>query len=72
MSVNVNSGVFNLSEHICQTEHNSFENKNNLDYLAYRLNELKVFFFKLILKLVVIKFNLIKARTNSKTCKIKK
>ncbi|KAL7077918.1 hypothetical protein ACQ4LE_002957 [Meloidogyne hapla] len=39
MSLNLNFGLLNLSEHICLTEQNSFENKNNLDELAFLVNE---------------------------------
>ena len=39
MSINVNAGLLNLSEHICLTEQHSLENKNNLDHLAFLVND---------------------------------
>nr|CAD2195871.1 unnamed protein product [Meloidogyne enterolobii] len=39
MSLNLNFGLLNLSENICLTELNSLENKNNLEELAFLVNE---------------------------------
>ncbi|CAK5006415.1 unnamed protein product [Meloidogyne enterolobii] len=39
ISLNLNFGLLNLSENICLTELNSLENKNNLEELAFLVNE---------------------------------